>query len=98
MNVAQTLRPIFKGLIGKKIGPGWTRLVKDLVSGVQGCTHLADLVAPATTTLYQTMVGMVKGEPDQEASKPFYIDGCHAWNSNGQQVLNFHPEYYTGKK
>lgn len=92
------ITPIFKRLIGQQIAPGWTRLVKNLVAGVQGCTHLADLVAPATTTLYQTMAGIAKGKTDQETSKPFYIDGCHAWVSDGEQVLTYHPEYYTGKK
>ncbi len=92
------ITPIFKRLIGQQIAPGWTRLVKNLVAGVQGCTHLADLVAPATTTLYQTMAVIAKGKTDQETSKPFYIDGWHAWVSDGEQVLTYHPEYYTGKK
>jgi len=92
------ITPIFKRLIGKQIAHGWTRLVKELVAGTQGCTHLADLVPPATTTLFQTMAGIAKGKTDKETSKPFYIDGCHAWGSDGQQVLDFHPEYYSGKK
>jgi len=93
------ITPIFKRLIGHKIAPGWTRRVKELVAGKQGCTHLADLVAPATTTLYQSMagIGIAKGKSDDEKSKPFYINGCHAWKRDSQQVLDFHPEYYTGK-
>jgi len=91
------ITPIFKRLIGHKIAPGWTRLVKELVAGIQGCTHLADLVPPATTTIYQSMAGITKGKCDEEKSKPFYINGCHSWASDGQQVLDFHPEYYTGK-
>jgi|TARA_R110002095_G_scaffold126268_5_gene109427 hypothetical protein len=92
------ITPIFKRLIGEKIAPGWTRRVKELVAGMQGCTHLADLVGPATTTIYQSMAGIAKGKTAAEKSKPFYINGCHAWVSDGQQVLDFHPEYYTGKK
>lgn len=92
------ITPIFNKLIGKQIAPGWTRLVKSLVAGIQGCTHLADLVGPATTTIYQTMAGIAKGKTENETSKPFYIDGCHAWSSDGEQVLAYHPEYYTGKK
>jgi hypothetical protein len=92
------ITPIFKRLIGEKIGPGWTHKVKKLVAGAQGCTHLADLVPPATTTIFQTMAGIVKGKSTHEKSKPFYIGGCHAWQPDGQQVLDFHPEYYTGDK
>lgn len=90
--------PLFRQLIGKKIAPGWTRLVKELVAGVQGCTHLADLVGPATTTIYQSMAGITKGKCDAEKSRPFYLNGCHAWSSDSDQVLEFHPEYYTGTK
>jgi len=54
-------------------------------------------VPPATTTIYQSMAGIIKGESDEKISKPFYINGCHSWASDGQQVLDFHPEYYTGK-
>jgi len=92
------ITPIFKRLIGETIASGWTYKVKKLVAGSQGCTHLADLVGPATTTIFQSMAGIVKGSPNQEAPKPFYIGGCHAWQSDGQQVLDFHPKYYTGSK
>ncbi len=87
---------IFKKLIGEKIAPGWTQRVKKLVGGIQGCTHLADLIGPATTTIFQSMAGITKGKATSDKSKPFYIDGCHSWQSNGEQVLQFHPEYYTG--
>lgn len=88
---------IFKKLIGETIAPGWNRRVKELVAGVQGCTHLADLVGPATTTIYQSMAGISKGKCEAEKSKPFYIDGCHVWASDGDQVLKFHPEFHAGK-
>ncbi len=95
-NSCGDITPIFKKLIGEKIAPGWTRRVKELVAGMQGCTHLADLVAPATTTIYQSMAGITKGKCDAEESRPFYLNGCHAWDSDGPQVLRYHPEYYTG--
>jgi hypothetical protein len=97
-DICGNITPIFKKLIGEKIGRGWGRRVKELLAGVQGCTHLADLVAPATTTIYQSMAGITKGKCDAEQAKPFYIDGCHAWARDGAQVLKFHPAYYAGKK
>ncbi len=87
----------FKNLIGEKIGRGWNRRVKELVGGPSSCTHLVDLIAPATTTLFQTMAGLSRGQQDKAGVKPFYIDGCHAWNSDGPQVLKYHPQHFTGK-
>ena len=92
------ITPIFKKLIGEKIASGWTRRVKELVGGVQGCTHLVDLVGPATTTIFQSMAGIVKGKNTSDKSKPFYINGCYSWKSDGEQVLQFHPEHYTEDK
>ena len=87
----------FKKLIGEKIGRGWNRRVKELVGGPSSCTHLVDLIAPATTTLFQTMAGLSRGQQGKAGVKPFYIDGCHAWNSHGPQVLKYHPQHFTGK-
>lgn len=92
------ITPIFKKLIGQKIAAGWTIRVKKLVGGLQGCTHLTDLIGPATTTIFQTMAGISKGRGSNETSKPFYIGGCHAWASDGEQVLTHHPKFYTGNK
>lgn len=95
-NCCGDINPIFKKLIGEKIAPGWTRRVKSLVAGIQGCTHLTDLIGPATTTIFQSMAGILSKEKNETKQiKPFYIDGCHAWNSKGPQVLRHHPKHYT---
>lgn len=91
------ITPLFKRLIGEKIGPGWNRRVKELVGGVQGCTHLTDLVAPVTTTAFQTMGDFSKQEGGKIEEKPFYIDGCHALDSSGPIVQEFHPMFFKEK-
>lgn len=88
---------LFKKLIGEKIGPGWNRRVKELVGGIQGCTHLADLVAPATTTAFQTMARFSNRENHSELEKPFYINGCHVWNDSGPLVKEIHPMFFKEK-
>ncbi len=86
----------YEKLIGKQIKPGWTRTVKTLLAGTKGCAHLTELLGPISTTLFQTMATMKKdSEAQKTASKPFYLDGCHMWARNGEQVLEFHPEYHT---
>lgn len=96
-NCCPDITPIFKKLIGEKIAAGWTMRVKKLVGGLRGCTHLTDLLGPATTTIFQTMSAIRKNQSSSETTKPFYINGCHAWASDSEQVLTHHPKFYTGK-
>ena len=92
------ITPIFKKLIGEKIAAGWTMRVKKLVGGLQGCTHLADLLGPATTTIFQTMSSMSKKQQSTVQPRPFFLNGCHAWDTNGEQVKRLYPTFYTGDK
>jgi len=93
--ICGNITPVFKKLIGEKIGPGWTRRVKELVGGVSGCTHLADLLGPATTTAIQSMAGVRRTDNSSYKSKPFFVDGCHAWRSDGPMVTRYFPEFST---
>ena len=95
--ICGNITPVFKKLIGEKIGPGWTRRVKELVGGTSGCTHLTDLVGPATTTAIQSMAGIRRSDYYTSKSKPFFIDGCHAWRSDGSTVAHYFPKFFTGE-
>jgi hypothetical protein len=93
----------YRELIGLRIGPGWRRQIKELFNGAAGCTHLTELLGPLATTAYQTIVTRRKRQSEektQESSrqKPALIDSCHAFASDGEVVLAFWPEFYTGKK
>jgi hypothetical protein len=49
------ITPNYKKLIGLRIGPGFTRAVKERLGGVHGCTHLVELLGPVATTAFQTI-------------------------------------------
>ncbi|PCI19897.1 MAG: hypothetical protein COB62_05175 [Piscirickettsiaceae bacterium] len=91
------INPIFRKLIGQKIAAGWTMRVKKLIGGLQGCTHLTDLLGPATTTIFQTMSSMSKNQQSNVQPRPFFLNGCHAWDTNGKQVQTFYPQFFTGE-
>lgn len=88
----------YSQLIGKQIKPGWTRTVRNLLSGTKGCTHMTELIGPVSTTLFQTMAKKKKSNPEEPPKRPFYLNGCHMWATDGEQVLQFHPRFYTGDK
>lgn len=104
-NVCADIVDNYSILVGHTIGPGWTRLTKELLGGVSGCTHLRELLGPIATTAYQALIkprtlrslalkGMLpEGEPLIFGS-PEVINTCHAWSESGAAVEEFWPQYY----
>jgi hypothetical protein len=101
----------YQRLIGLRIGPGWNRKVKELLGGIQGCTHLVELLGPIGTVAFQTTASMVAKEkarekcperyPDIEEDpeqRPFVLDTCHTWRSDGPAVEEVYPLHFTSAK
>lgn len=47
----------FQRLVGLRIGAGWNKRVREAVGGVEGCTHLGELLGPLATVTFQTLSG-----------------------------------------
>ena len=100
------ITPNFKVLIGEQIGPGWTAKVKRLLGGVQGCTHLVELLSPLATTAFQTLysASKVRQTPPTDdatqrlASSQWIVDSCHMYSASGDYVREFLPEFYIDPK
>ena len=43
MSLLLTIDVAYRKLIGLRIGPGFSRQMKKLVGGVEGCTHVTDI-------------------------------------------------------
>jgi hypothetical protein len=92
----------FQKLVGLRIAGGWTAAVKERVGGVQGCTHLVELLGPVATTAFQTLTAVLwkraeeavgRGERD---SRGGMVNTCHAWSADGDLVRRHFPAHYTG--
>lgn len=103
--VCPEITPNFERLKGLRIGRGWNRKVKELLGGTQGCTHLVELLAPVATVAFQTIRPYKRhqvkqtlrpDEADPTNERPFQIDTCHAWASDGPVVQRWMPQFYTG--
>ncbi len=86
----------FRRLEGLRIGPGWTREVNKRVGGVNGCTHLVELLRPVATTAFQTLVAARSKRPQDPNRRPFLLDTCHAHASDSIVVKERWPRFYTG--
>lgn len=96
-----SVAPAYKALIGARVGGGWRKAVAEAVGRVKGCTHITELLLPAATVAFQTMgswpkEGQVATEahPDTTRKKPYFIDGCKAWASDGAVVKRLFPLHY----
>lgn len=103
-----SITPNYKSLIGIQMGPGWRKAIRMKVGGVQGCTHLTELLFPMATVAMQTIWPLsrkrknAKKDENQPAEqkqsrRPVILDTCHAWASDSQVVKENSPKYYTGK-
>lgn len=96
--ICPAINPAFAKLAGLRIGPGWRRAVQARLGGIQGCTHLVELLGPLATTAYQTIhVWRSQHEPAVEQDRPpSHLDSCHALARDGEVVREHYPRWYTG--
>ena len=98
--VCRDIAPNFQRLVGLRIGPGWRKRALDRVGGVEGCTHIVELLAPVATTAFQTIFPIKNRErPASQASSdkpPRLLNTCHAFRSDGDKVKEFWLKFYDG--
>ncbi len=101
----QRAAPAFSGLIGRQIGPGWRKAVNECVGGTKGCTHTRELLLPMATVAYQTMAGwkdsddaLPDGDEAGQGARPYFIDGCKAWASDGEVVATLYPRFSVRRR
>jgi len=99
--------PAYRRLIGLRIGPGFTQQVRELLGGVQGCTHVTELVAQAANTYMQAswpdrIARQMTVDPDPrrwpDKSTLTFVNHCHAWRQDGETLQQEYPELVPGKK
>lgn len=92
------ITPAFSKLEGLTIGPGWRRAVQSRLGGIQGCTHLVELLGPVATTAYQTIYSWrARENPAVDDDRPpRHLNTCHALRRDGEAVRLHWPKWYTG--
>jgi len=109
--VCPNITPNFKRLEGLTIGGGWRRAVRERLGGVEGCTHLVELLGPLATVAYQTMYGEksrmrreaeARGERPKEerpsTKAPALLNSCHAFAEFSPVVEKIWPDWYKPRE
>jgi hypothetical protein len=85
----------FKRLIGLQIGPGWRKEIRARVGGVEGCTHIVEMLGPLGTTAFQA-TGRAREERNAGkpiTKKPYQIGSCHIYKEDSPAVMQRWPQW-----
>ena len=92
----ETVASAYRQLVGLNLVRGFRQQANELLGGVRGCTHLTEMLAGMPTAAIQSFAGEMKEEQD-DGSKPFQLDQCHALETSGETVRIWYPKWYRGK-
>lgn len=91
------ITPDYKRLVGLTLARGFRKHVQELFGGIQGCTHLTEMLGQFPTAAIQTLAGE-KRDNDDARGKPFQLDRCHALDTRGEAVALYYPRWAAGEK
>ena len=86
----------FGRLAGLSIRAGFLREANARIGGVDGCTHIRELLQQMATVAFQTSFVLPSRQSDTEAAADRLINSCHAYSAAGPVVQRRWPELYTG--
>ncbi len=87
----QALEPM-RRMIGCAVGGGWRQTIERHLGGVQGCTHLRELLYNLATAAFQTRSASFA--PPADGRPPMHLGKCLAWDFNGPVVEKVYPMFF----
>ena len=87
------IAPAYRKLVGLNLAQQFRKKTKELLGGTRGCTHLTEMLAGMPTAAIQSFAGEMKEEQD-DGTKPFQLDQCHALETSGDTVRRWYPKWY----
>jgi hypothetical protein len=104
--ICPAITPNFQRLVGLRIGAGFNARVRERLGGIEGCTHLVELMGPLATTAFQTIYPAKQREranggehaPNQPGKRPRLLETCHAFARDSEVTKRNWPEFYTGDR
>jgi hypothetical protein len=81
-----------QAMVGVQVGGGWRKNIEQRVGGVQGCTHLRELLFNMATVTFQTVH---PGDAARKSDKPpAFLGQCMAWDTRGPLVQRVMPQFF----
>lgn len=84
-----------KRMIGCTLGRGWRKAIEQNLGGIQGCTHLRELLYNLATAAFQTRSASFA--PPADGRPPVHLGQCLSWDFNGPVVEKVYPMFFQWK-
>ncbi len=86
-----------KNVIGLQMGRGWKKKIEGAIGGLDGCTHVRELLSGAATAAYQTVYPYrshnSKVKSSEVTEPPKHLNQCKAWDLKGAVVMRYFPQF-----
>jgi hypothetical protein len=82
----------YQKLVGLSLFDNFRLKLHGAMGGVNGCTHITELLAYLPTAAVQTFAGLQR--EDAGDRKPYQLDRCHALRSDGEAVRRYYPKWH----
>lgn len=79
-------------MVGARLSHGWRKAIQERLGGIEGCTHLRELLFNMATAAFQTMVLDVL-QPNPTVAPP-HLGKCVGWDLGGPVVAKAYPQFY----
>lgn len=88
-----TAQDTMRRMIGASMARGWRKAIETRLGGIEGCSHLRELLFNMATVAFQTLPEEA-APPRPDGQPPFFIGKCMAWDVQGPAVKRMFPIYY----
>lgn len=86
-----------RAVIGLQMGRGWKKKIESAIGGLDGCTHVRELLSGAATAAYQTVYpyrsSNSKVKSTEVTEPPKHLNQCKAWDLKGTVVMRYFPQF-----
>jgi len=89
-----TIAPAYARLVGVSLLQGFRNALRERLGGVEGCTHITEMLGGLPTAAVQMRASEVRETDDTDGVKPFQLDRCHALVTTGAAVRRYYPRWY----
>ena len=83
-------------LAGLSIRAGFLREANARIGGVEGCTHIRELLQQMATVAFQTTFVLPSRQASDSAAADRLVNSCYGYSAAGPVVQQRWPELYTG--
>ena len=93
-----TIAPAYQRIVGLSLLQGFRNAVRERLGGLEGCTHITELLSGVPTAAIQLRAGEMNETEGVDGNQPFQLDRCHALATTGETVRTYYPRWYRGPR